>query len=109
MLTDNISVDVPVAPPFTHSLSGAGALQGVGKVAQVDALPLSVFLQYRLLDAKASFRPYVGLGATYAYFFNPKGSAVLTAMTNRGWPSNHPDGRFQVHRNPATGLYPGTW
>ena len=87
MFTDNIAVDVPVAPPFTHSLTGAGALQGVGKVAQVDVLPMSVFAQYRFLDAHARFRPYVGLGATYAYFFNPQGSAALTGMTNPGGPA----------------------
>ena len=29
MITDNWSVDVPVALPFTHTLSGAGAIAGV--------------------------------------------------------------------------------
>jgi len=48
MYTDNISVDLPLALPFTHKLTGAGA------------------------------------GATYAYFFNAKGSAALTALTNPG-------------------------
>ncbi len=84
MYTDNISVDLPLALPFTHTLSGSGALQGAGKIGQVDALPASVFLQYRFMEANSAFRPYVGIGATYAYFFNAKGSAALTALTNPG-------------------------
>jgi outer membrane protein len=84
MYTDNISVDLPLAFPFTHQIYGAGALQGVGKVAQVDALPASIFFQYRFGEANSTIRPYVGLGATYAYFFNAKGNAALTATTNPG-------------------------
>jgi outer membrane protein len=45
---------------------------------------MTLFLQYRFLEANAKFRPYVGLGATYAYFFNEQGSGVLTALTNPG-------------------------
>ena len=84
MLTDNISVDVPVALPFTHKIIGAGAMQGSGNLGEVQALPITLFIQYRFLEANAKFRPYVGLGATYAYFFNPQGSGRLTATTNPG-------------------------
>jgi outer membrane protein len=87
MLTDNISIDVPLALPFTHKLDGAGALAGAGQIGEVQALPMTVFLQYRLMEANSQFRPYVGLGATYAYFFNEKGGAALTAMTNPGGPA----------------------
>ena len=86
MYTDNISVDLPIAMPFRHKLSGAGAVQGVGEIGEVQALPFTVFLQYRFFEANSTFRPYVGLGATYAYFFNEKGSGTLTAMTNPGGP-----------------------
>jgi outer membrane protein len=84
MLTDNIAVDVPVALPFKHKLIGQGSLAGAGEVGEVQALPFVVFLQYRFLDASAKFRPYIGLGATYAYFFNEQGSGKLTATTNPG-------------------------
>lgn len=86
MVTDNISVDVPLALPFTHKIIGAGAMQGTGNLGEVQALPFTVFLQYRFLQANARFRPYVGLGGTYAYFFNPQGSGRLTATTNPGGP-----------------------
>lgn len=86
MYTDNISFDVPLALPFKHKIIGAGSLTGAGDMGEVQALPMTVFLQYRFLDAKAKFRPYVGLGATYAYFFNETGSGRLTATTNPGGP-----------------------
>ncbi|MEN9376716.1 MAG: hypothetical protein RL710_1873 [Pseudomonadota bacterium] len=86
MFTDNVALDLPVAAPFTHKLSGAGALAGVGKVGEVSVLPATLFVQYRLLEANAKIRPYVGLGLTYARFFNETGSGALTAMLNPGGP-----------------------
>ena len=87
MLTDNVSVDVPVSLPFKHKLYGAGAIDGVGQIGSVKALPATVFLQYRFMDAASKFRPYVGLGATYAYFFGAEGSGTLTRLTG-GTPSS---------------------
>lgn len=84
MYTDHLSVDLPLALPFKHKIIGAGALAGAGDLAEVQALPMTIFLQYRFLEANAKFRPYVGLGATYAYFFNEQGSGKLTALTNTG-------------------------
>jgi outer membrane protein len=86
MYTDNISVDVPLALPFKHQIIGAGSMAGAGTIGEIQALPMTVFLQYRFLAAKSMFRPYVGLGATYAYFFKPEGSGKLTATTNPGGP-----------------------
>ena len=98
MYTDNISFDVPLALPFKHKIYGAGALAGVGQIADTLALPITVLAQYRFLDAKAQFRPYVGLGATYAYFFNEVGSGTLTSLTNPGGPPTtlKIDGQFTV-------------
>lgn len=84
MYTDNIAIDIPVALPFNHKLKGAGALAGAGQIGAVKALPFTVFGQYRFNTASALFRPYVGLGLTYAYFFDESGSSALTAMTNPG-------------------------
>ncbi len=104
MYTDNFSVDVPLALPFTHKLYGAGALAGAGQIGEVQALPLTVFFQYRFMEADSQFRPYVGMGATYAYFFNGKGGAALTAMTNPGGPATtiKVDSKFAV--TPQIGL-----
>ena len=86
MYTDNLSVDLPAFLPFEHNLYGAGAIAGVGKIGKVSALPATVFLQYRFFEPQSAFRPYVGIGPTYAYFFNETGSGALTALTNPGGP-----------------------
>ncbi len=84
MYTDNFAVDLPLSLPFRHDLVGAGALAGVGKIGDVKVLPITVFGQYRFLEAQAQFRPYVGLGVTYANFFGERGSGTLTGLTNPG-------------------------
>jgi outer membrane protein len=86
MYTDHFSIDVPLALPFTHKLYGAGALAGAGTIGETKALPLTVFGQYRLNNASSVFRPYAGLGLTYAYFFEEAGNGTLTATTNPGGP-----------------------
>lgn len=86
MYTDHWSVDVPLALPFKHRIIGAGSMAGAGDLGTVQALPVTLFLQYRFLEANAKFRPYIGLGVTYAYFFNEEGSGRLTATTNPGGP-----------------------
>ena len=81
MWTDAIAVDVPLAAGFKHDLLGAGAIAGVGKIGDVHALPATVMVQYRFLGAGSMVRPYVGLGPTYAYFYDSRSTAALTALT----------------------------
>ena len=80
MLTDHWAVEVPVGLGFKHSITGTGAISGVGQIGTVKALPISVFLQYRFLEPRARVRPYAMLGATYAKFYGASGSATLTAL-----------------------------
>jgi outer membrane protein len=87
MLTDSISLDLPLAAGFKHDIVGAGAIAGVGKIADVKALPITLLGQYRLFGAKDEFRPYVGVGPTYAKFYKARSTAVLTALTG-GTPAN---------------------
>ena len=81
MYTDNFSVDLPLALPFQHDIVGAGAIEGAGKIADVKALPVTLLAQWRFNGAKDAFRPYVGAGLTYAYFFGARGTSTLTALT----------------------------
>ena len=86
MVTDNIAIHVPLGFGFKHDITGSGAIAGVGKIADTKALPITVIGQYRFLDAKTTFRPYVGAGASYVKFYNSNGTGVLTALTNPGGP-----------------------
>ena len=86
-LTNHISAEVALGTPYKHKITGAGSIQGTGELATVEALPAIALLQYRFFEPSATFRPYVGLGATYAYFMKERGSGKLTALTNPGGPA----------------------
>ena len=81
MYTNNLSIDIPLALPFNHDLSGDGAILGTGKIASVKALPVTVLAQWRFMAPRDAFRPYVGVGLTYAAFFGARGTSTLTALT----------------------------
>lgn len=87
MLDDHVAVDLPLAIPFEHEITGDGAIAGVGKIASVKALPATLLAQYRFMDAASSIRPYVGLGLTYAAFYGARATSTLTAISG-GTPSN---------------------
>jgi outer membrane protein len=87
-ITDNISTELALGLPYKHKLYGAGSLQGTGQLGSVEALPPSVFIQYRFFKPDATVRPFVGLGLTYAYFQKETGSGQLTALLNTGGPAS---------------------
>ena len=87
MVDDNIALDLPVAIPFEHDISGDGAILGVGKIGTVKALPATLVAQWRFFEPTATFRPYVGAGLTYAAFFGARSTSTLTAISG-GTPSN---------------------
>jgi outer membrane protein len=80
MITDNISTELVLGLPYRHDMVGRGTINGVGKIGDVQQLPPTLFLQYRLLEPTARFRPYVGLGVTYAYFRDAHASPTLVAL-----------------------------
>jgi outer membrane protein len=83
-LTDNISLETCLGTPYKHKIYGAGAIAGTGQLGTVEALPATMFAQYRFGAPTTLFRPFVGIGATYAYFMKERGSARMTAITNPG-------------------------
>ncbi len=87
MVTDNWAVDMPLGLPFKHKFYGDGAIAGVGQVGETKVIPATVFAQYRFGEANAKFRPYVGLGVTYAKFFKERTKSTLSALSG-GNPSN---------------------
>lgn len=82
--TDNISTQFGLGTPYKHAIYGTGAIEGVGKIGSIEVLPPTVFIQYRLFQPTTMFRPYVGLGLTYAHFMKATGSGQFTAITNTG-------------------------
>lgn len=84
MLTDHVSTELMLGVPYKHEMYGDGSIEGTGKLGTAEALPPTLFLQYRLFEPTSAVRPYVGLGYTYAYFQKETGSAQLTAVLNTG-------------------------
>ncbi|MDB5945030.1 MAG: OmpW family protein [Ramlibacter sp.] len=102
MLTDHWSVEVPIGLGFKHSITGTGAIAGVGEIGTVKVLPITVFAQYRFLEPTARFRPYAMLGLTYAHAYSARGSATLSALN----PLN-PAGGTGLSVDSRFGLTPG--
>ena len=84
MLSDDVSFEMYVGLPYKHDIVGAGAIAGVGKIGTIKQVSPTLFGQYRFMPAGSPFRPYVGLGLTYAYFYGAEGSGTLTSLTNPG-------------------------
>jgi outer membrane protein len=83
-ITDNISVEAGLGTPYKHKLYGADSLSGTGQLGTVEAMPPTVFAQYRFFSPSSMVRPFVGVGLTYAYFQKATGSGKMTALTNPG-------------------------
>ena len=82
--TDNISAEVNLGVPYRHNIVGADGIANTGKLGSVEVLPPTAFVQYRFFTPESKFRPYVGVGVTYAYFQKARGSGQMTALTNVG-------------------------
>lgn len=84
MLTDEVSLEFYAGLPYKHEVVGDGSIQGVGKLGTIKQVSPTLFAQYRFMEAGAAFRPYLGLGLTYAHFYGGEGSGTLTSLTNPG-------------------------
>lgn len=70
MLTDNFSIELLAATPFSHDISTK--LGGLGDIGKTKHLPPTVMVQYYFGEANSTFRPYVGAGVNYTNFFDEK-------------------------------------
>jgi outer membrane protein len=77
MATDHIGAEL-ILSTTKHNIQGAGAIAGLGKVADTWALPPTLTLQYHFLP-KGHVRPYVGAGVNYTIFHSSSASDSLNA------------------------------
>ncbi|WP_420996959.1 OmpW/AlkL family protein [Cupriavidus sp. 30B13] len=67
-VTDNIGVEFVVGVPPKHDVTGEGTFAKYGMLGNVKQWSPAVLLKYHFLEAKARFRPYVGIGVNYTWF-----------------------------------------
>lgn len=67
MLTEHFAVELLVATPFEHRISGKGL--GIDRIGEVKQLPPTLSLQWYPRDGAARLQPYVGLGVNYFMSF----------------------------------------
>jgi outer membrane protein len=77
MATDHIGAELIVATT-KHTISGRGALEGVGDLATTWVLPPTLTLQYHFAP-EAKVRPYVGAGINWSIFYADNASDQLEA------------------------------
>lgn len=76
VVTPNIGIEVLAATPFTHTVEGDGALDGVD-VMETSHLPPTVSALFYPMDGDSAIQPYVGLGLNYTFFFDESDEAGL--------------------------------
>jgi len=73
--TPNIAAEL-ILGVTRHSAFGTGTIAGLGRLGSTWLLPPTLTLQYHFTNFGA-FRPYVGVGANYTFFFNESDGALV--------------------------------
>lgn len=72
MITNNIGVELLASYPFEHDVQ----LENAGNIGDTKHLPPTVSLQWHFTQFGA-FKPYVGVGVNYTYFFEENTRGAL--------------------------------
>ncbi len=67
-ITDNISTELEVGIPPSFDLNGEGELSPYGKLGSAKLWSPALLFKYYFNKPDAKFRPYAGIGVTYAWF-----------------------------------------
>jgi len=72
----NWGVQLIAATPFTHNITGDGAIDGL-KIGKTKHLPPTLLGQYYFDLGNSNIQPFVGLGINYTNFFNTEADQQL--------------------------------
>ena len=88
MVTDKVGIELLAATPFSHNVGVKGMPAGFdhlnGKLGSLKHLPPTLSVVYYPLDSKSAFKPYVGAGINYTWFFDDKLSSEAETAGFRG-------------------------
>jgi outer membrane protein len=74
-LTDHIALEL-IAATTKHAVHRDNSALGNVDVGSVWLLPPTLTLQYHF-DPEGTFRPYVGAGVNYTYYYSPENTGIL--------------------------------
>ncbi|GGW52786.1 OmpW/AlkL family protein [Alishewanella tabrizica] len=77
-LDKNWGVQLIAATPFTHKMTGDGAIDGL-KIGKTKHLPPTLLGQYYFDLGNSNIQPFVGLGVNYTNFFNTEADEQLVS------------------------------
>ena len=77
-LSDNLSIET-ICCVTPHEVEGAGALEGTELIDDIILLPATVTAKFHP-DFGSSFRPYVGAGLAYFFFFGEEAGPDAVAL-----------------------------
>ena len=88
-VSPQVSIALPLGLGFRHDMVGRGAIDGVGVIGNVKALPITVFGRYHFNPMSDGARVYGAVGLSYVQFSDANGSATLNGIN----PINPPGGK----------------
>jgi Outer membrane protein W len=77
-MTDNWTLELVAATPFSHEIHGTGVLAGM-KIGETKHLPPTLLAQYHFDIGSDNVKPFVGFGLNYTTFFEDKVSNQLVS------------------------------
>ena len=102
-ISPSFSVALPLGLGFRHEMVGAGAIDGVGVIGNVKALPVTVFGRYHFNPESRMARGYLAAGISYVHFSDANASATLSAIN----PINPPGGSTTISVDSKTAFSVG--
>ncbi|MGA0562670.1 OmpW/AlkL family protein [Ancylobacter sp. VNQ12] len=81
--TDNWAAEL-VLGAASANVNAAGSVSSLGKIGDAWLLPPTLTLQYHFTNFGA-FKPYIGAGVNYTFFFDQSGDAVDTLDIENTW------------------------
>ena len=87
---ENVTFELLAATPFSHTATAYLSGNRLTSVGKTKHLPPTLTVQYQFGDANSAFRPFIGAGVNYTWFFDTNASEELVNTLN----SVHPDKPF---------------
>src|SRR5690606_22247822 len=79
-VSSHLAIEMLLSPPFELDLRGTGSAANLGTVARFKSWGPVAIAQWRFGSDDQIFRPFTGIGVTYAAFFSEQASSSLENM-----------------------------